>query len=256
MTIRNLFKFFAYVAGFAAEAKTPSQKYASQLPSLDMSVIDVFMDEDVMPFTERYIAFLLIEGEVRPVHEDALNFEDAIEKLEELYEDAQILRVYGSDLAVYEGNKCIQAGQLFLTEEQKLQVGWAYMEEEEPDLREDWPLYMKESDYHEEDEEPEEVLQEGQFECVISVLQYEGLIHEVDVDFIETHQAECFAEVVEDLSERYDDEFSWSVKARDWKGNRFTHSHKLDKTRIHEQHLAHEEQALKRCENQDVQWAF
>ncbi|KZK92513.1 MULTISPECIES: hypothetical protein [unclassified Pseudovibrio] len=255
MTIRNLFKFFANVAGFAAQAKTPAAKYAALLPSLDKSVIEVFTDEDVMPFTECYIAYLFHEGEVITIHEDALDFEDAIEKLEELYEGAEILRVYGSDLAIYEGNRCIQAGQVFLTEEQKEQVGWAYLEEDEPDLREDWPLYVKEyDDEADEDEEPEEVLLEGEFQCEISVLQYEGLVYEVDVDFFETHVAKSFAEVVAGLSERYDHEFTWSVKARDWQGNRFTHRHKLDQTRIDEQHLAHEEQSLKRCENQDVQW--
>ncbi|SDR45211.1 hypothetical protein [Pseudovibrio sp. Tun.PSC04-5.I4] len=103
-----------------------------------------------------------------------------------------------------------------------------------------------------EEEQPEEKLNEGEFSCTISILQHEGLIHEVDVDFVEIIKAISPAKLIETLADRYSLEASWSVNARDWTGAEHSHKHKLTPESIDAQHEAIEAQQIKRSEFQGV----
>ncbi|SDQ36305.1 hypothetical protein [Pseudovibrio sp. Tun.PSC04-5.I4] len=98
-------------------------------------------------------------------------------------------------------------------------------------------------------------LEEGEFACTICVLEYEGLIHEVDIDFQEVIEAFSFTEVIEILSARFDPDYSWSVQARDWTGAKHSHKYEQSAEALEAQHLAHEAQQMQRSGCQDVEWA-
>ncbi|SFU16739.1 hypothetical protein SAMN05444141_11313 [Pseudovibrio denitrificans] len=185
---------------FSTEADSTINKFEAK------QALKVFFDENVNPYEDKWILQLTSAGDDITFIEKATSYEDIAEKAVERYGDAYIVAAYSPKLEVYDINDYVRTN---VNE-------WKPKPHQSAATR----LSMKERIM-------QMPLEEGEVACKVALYLNDGTDDDDDVDFYEVVHAVSFAEVIRLFSHRYASELSFTIKARDWLGNRHHYDFKI-----------------------------